>query len=244
MNYLHIDKNFIKNFLNPISNVSEKGIINVDKNKVSSSVATPDGMIILYIINELHTESSTFNLNIGDISKLKNLLDGATDLDENNKIEISDTLLKYKSKKWRFKYHLLDDGIIKPISINVQKIKDFQANTSFELSMKSILEIVKLRALNKESDKIYFRFQEEVGVTATVTDYSITNTDEMSVLVTDTYEGDSNILGCPVYFEMIKILSQHRNIEKFRVKYNGNAFLFQAIHENVMLNYIVSEIKN
>lgn len=244
MAYLKIDESLIKSVFTPLSFVAEKVVISIKDSKITTCTTTPDGMIILHLIKQVETDLDDVNFNIVDVKRLKNLLESATDLEDNDQLVLKGNVLQYKSKKWRFKHHLLDDGILKSMQINSKKIKEFGNKTSFTLTKENLKEIVKLKSLNPTCEKVYFKFTKDDGVVAVVTDYVITNSDEMSVEVCKDFDGEENSMGCPVYFEMIKILSQNRNVDEYKVKYNGGAFLIQAVSDGVLLSYIVSEIKN
>ena len=210
MKYLTITQALITNFLHPLSIVVEKGIVSVLDDKITTCSRTPDNKIICHMSMDIDSNIGNHDFTIGNIARFKNLLDKATDLEENTKLEIKSNLVSYKSTRYRFKYHMLGDDIITRSHINMDNIKNFEILKSFVMSYEDIREIVKLKTLNQTADKVYFNFT-ETGVYATVTDKTIPNIDEATVLIADEFTGDVSILPSPISYDMIKILSQHRN---------------------------------
>ena len=116
---------FIRSFLTPLSKMSESACVSVYKNRVQSIVNSPDNSLILYATRDCdNSQTVTDNpitLNIPNVNKFINLLscvntDDVQVVYDQNKIVCTSGDLK-------FQYHLLDDGILKVPSINIEKIK-------------------------------------------------------------------------------------------------------------------------
>jgi hypothetical protein len=241
--YIKITDSFQKDFLSPISYVTDKVILKIKDGKMSVSTHTPDSVIIMHTTINIDSNLEEERINIGNIKKLKNHIDNATDLQDSDELIVESNKLRYKSNKWRFSLHLMEDGILPDSRMDVDKIAGFEASTTFDLSYASVREIIKLKSANSDAEKVYFKFTDE-GVHADVTDYAISNIDESGVKIADSFVGDQNTLGCPVVFELIKLLSQHKGMD-FIVKYNSRgAFLFQYATPDVTISYVISEVKN
>ena len=91
--------NLISTFLNPISKISERCIIKIEKDHLSSLVATPDGTLILYTKFDHETESSddeTVTLNIADLNKIIKIL---SYIDKDDiEVELKDSALTVRNK--------------------------------------------------------------------------------------------------------------------------------------------------
>ena len=66
-------KDFISNVLGPISNLNDKTIIKIEKDKITSLTASSDATLILYSETQ-SVSNSERSINIPDIKKLKCLV--------------------------------------------------------------------------------------------------------------------------------------------------------------------------
>jgi len=244
MPFIKIDENFVPDFLTPLANIAEKVVLTVEDGKINATANSSDGTILLHIEKDMdYTLDDETNINIGDVVKFKNHVINATDLSDSDEIVLDANKLKYKSKKWRFTLHMFEDGILQKNTIPVSMIANFEYTTKFTLTSESIREIIKLKASNKEVDKVYFKFIDG-NVYADVTDYSLDNMDVSGVMVAEDFDGETNMSGCPVDFELIKILSQNRK-KDFVVKHaKRGVFLLQSVVNNCSISYILPELKN
>ena len=82
------------------------------------------------------------------------------------------------------------------------------------------------------------------AIYACLTDETIMNTDELSVLVTDNYDlcNKDNISNMIIKYDVIKILSQHRGVP-FKIKCSETAFLIQTIWNDVTITYITAKLR-
>jgi hypothetical protein len=241
---IKLDDSLVTGFLLPLSLVTERVVLSVKDDKISAVAMSPDSTILMLIEKDMQSNTDEFNINVGNIKKLKSHIDNATDLNDSDELIIEGNKAKYKSGKWRFSLMLLDDGIIRKNNTSMDTINALDYKTFFDLSYASIREIVKLRSANADAEKVYFKFTDD-GVYADVADYSVSSIDESGVRIALDFDGDQNTIGCPVGFELIKLLSQHKGMD-FKVKYASEkgVFVFQYVSDGTSLTYVVSEIKN
>jgi|AntRauTorckE6833_2_1112554.scaffolds.fasta_scaffold00086_64 hypothetical protein len=243
MSKIKISKSFIHNFLIPVANVVDKATLTIKDGRISTVAASKSTGIILSISQDIDTDIDEMDIGIGNIKKFKIYLDTVTDLDNSDELIVNNNTIKYKSDKYRFTFHLLDSSITGKAKISKDLITNWSVDNSFVVSHESIREIIRIKAANKEADKVYFKFVED-GVYADVTDYAITNMDTTGYKIADSFVGNPNATGCPVSFDIIKCLSYHKNTP-FKFKYtNRGGFLIQSIIDDTLISYVISEIKN
>ena len=67
-------KEFISNILSPISNLNDKTVLKIEKDKISSITASNDATLILYSETSIEAESER-SINIPDIKKFARVLE-------------------------------------------------------------------------------------------------------------------------------------------------------------------------
>jgi hypothetical protein len=232
---------FVKNFLSPVSKMSDSAILKVDKNVLSCLTCVADNSVILYIDSPIETDfSESLHLNCPDIKKLIKAVDTVKEetelvfLLENNN-------LSYKDSSVRFKYHLLEDNIIKNPKLNLNKLKETEFNVSFSITGSDIKELIRGSIFSSDSNKIYFSINEE-GVFAELTDKTRNNIDTINLKLCESYQGDM-IENFPISFEIFRIMesSQNKNIN---VKINNKLGLviFDFESNYTKMTYIVPSL--
>ena len=131
MGYLKIKnkKDFVSNFLVPVSNINDACILSIEGKNINCTLASADATIVCRTSIEVETDLvDKTTLNLPDIKKLVRVLDiiPSTDIE----LQINENNIAYNKNGYKFKYHLLDDGIIKqPRNVNksrsITKEKDF-----------------------------------------------------------------------------------------------------------------------
>lgn len=240
-NYIELNESFIKNFLSPLSNVVEKAPFLVKDSTITSSCRSSNGEISAVFSMDIGTNISEERFNVPDLVKFTNLLDKATILEDNSKLIVGKNKLSYKSSKWRFNYHLLSVDLLKYLNLKQSVVDEFNSELTFTLKPEVIRDIVKLKTFHKNKvEKVYLKIIDN-SIYACLTDDTIANTDELSVLITDRYDLVGDMSNCIIKFDTIKVLSQHRNAP-FKVKCSKNAFLIQTIWNGVTIRYITSKL--
>ena len=124
-------KDFVSNFLGPVSNLNDMCVIKISNNSITCTIAASDSTVVCKADLECETDvTGEIILNIPDIKKLIRVLE----IVPSNEIELklNENNISYSKDGYRFKYHILDDGIIKLPNINVSKINNlgWRAKTS------------------------------------------------------------------------------------------------------------------
>jgi len=229
-------KNFTTSFLSLISKTSESVCIKVDSNKIYSVTSSGDNTIVVFSTYKQQNDlQDNLKLNIPDINRLNRLLNC---VNENNiELDHDSNCIKYKSKTVRFKYHLLEDGIITVPAVSIDKIKKLSFDYNFNISKSCVLSLIKGSSLMTDADKLYFYVQDN-SVYAEITDKETQNTDSYTQLVCENF-GDETFKQMSINFEILRILSSLR-FENVCVRINTdvNVLLFEVEIENIKHNFI------
>lgn len=218
---------FINNFLSPISKLTENTVIKVRDNEITSLSSSSDGTLIVNCSFKQSNEvDETVFLNIPDINKFIKVLGCVDDTDID--VEFNNNNIQYKSKQMGFKYHLLDDGIIDPPAVDINKIKKIDFPFRFQTNQNTINQLVKGSTFTTDTDKIYF-YTEDDDVMASLTDKQRHNVDSYTQSIASEHKGDLQGKELALSFETIRIISSIR-FENLIVNVNPelNVFLFQV----------------
>ena len=244
---LPVPKTILEKILKPVSKITESCILKISKDDLYTICTPSDNSLILYAKTKLPFELSDFKINIINIKKLLTGLDCLGDdgeftifLNENN-IECHSKDVN-SGENTHFKYHLVDDGIIKESSVNVQKIAKLNFDTEFEISQDKIKRIMTAYSFVSDVSKIYF-FTEEGKVKCEINDKTMQNVDNLSMVLTDKVIGDEISKPIPVNIEVFKNLISSKTNIKVKINNEYKVFIFQTQEdENVDLKYIVSAL--
>ena len=205
MNFsLNNKADFVNKFLTPISRINDLVTIKVDGNEVFSLNRTADNNTILYAsCNDIKCDNS-HNINIPDIKKLIKALDGINDNQVN--LLINSNNLEYKSSNVKFKFHLLEDGIITAPNLNVNKINSFQYNVRFKVTTQALNNLLKSSTFITDSNKIYI-FSDGDTVYGELTDRSKHNIDMYTTVLCSGYDGEAIEKPIPFSFDVFRLVS-------------------------------------
>lgn len=216
----------INNFLSPISKLTENAVIKVRDKEITSLSTSNDGTLIVNCtVPQVNDIDETIFLNVPDINKFIKVLSCIAD--EGVEVLYNNNNLEYKSPTVGFKYHLLDDGIIDPPSVNIEKIKKIDFPFKFSMDSVVVNQLIKASTFTTDTNKIYFSCKEGT-VSATLTDRQRHNVDSYSQQVASEYNGDELPKELALSFETLRIISTIR-FENLTVHINPdlNVFLFQ-----------------
>jgi len=226
---------FCNKFLSPITRIGEMAILSIKSNTISSLNKTADNNIILYAETALENASDV-NLNIPDVKKLIKILE-CIDGDE-IKLKLHNNNIEYKSEKTRFKYHLLEDGIINIPNISIDKINKFTYNTSFEVTTQTFNSLLKSSIFITDSNKVYL-YSENGNIYADLTDRSRHNVDNYTTILSNTYQGDELKKAIPFSFDVFRLITNlSSNIIKISVNSEKGIILFEITDSEYKLSYI------
>lgn len=238
MTVIKIDNrsSFINNFLSPICKLTENIVIKVRPNEFNAISSSSDGTLIVNCtVPQENSLDDTIFLNIPDINKLIKVL-GCINTDD-VEITYNNNNLEYKSSNIGFKYHLLEDGIIDPPSVDINKIKSIDFPCKFDVAPDTINQLIKASTFTTDTNKIYFSISGQ-AVNVTLTDKQRHNIDSYSQQLSDNYSGPEISKELPMSFETIRIISSIR-FENLKIHINPdlNVFLFQI--ETAQSNIVV-----
>lgn len=216
----------VNNFLSPICKLTENTVIKVRNNEFNAISSSNDGTLIVNCtLPQQNDVEETIFLNIPDINKFIKVLGCITD--ESIELQFNNNNLEYKSPTIGFKYHLLEDGIIDPPSVDINKIKNIDFPFSFCVDSETISQLIKASTFTTDTNKIYFSTSGQ-AVQATLTDKQRHNVDSFAQQVSESFQGEPLTKELAMSFETIRIISTIR-YEELNIHVNPelNVFLFE-----------------
>ena len=234
-------KDFVANVLGPISNLNDKTVIKVEKNKISSITASNDATLVLYSETDVGCDFEK-NINIPDIKKFVRVLEcvecDTVDLD------INSNNIKYVSDNYKFTFHLLEDGIIKLPSINIKKVNDLKFDTTFKVNESRLSSLYKGASFTTETNKLYI-FAENGKIFGELGDKTRQNSDNFQCVLSDTFEGSALTKTIPINFETFRLINFNKcqDIE-FKINSGLGVIKITLVRSKTKLTYIVSALIN
>lgn len=244
MGYLKIKnkKDFVSNFLGPVSNLNDASILSIDDNKISCTLASADATIVCRSMIDVETDlENGTKLNLPDIKKLVRVLDiiPSAELE----LQVNENNLSYNKGGYKFKYHLLDDGIIKQPSLNVEKVKNLEFNTKFTVKEAGLNTLFKGSSFATETSKVYF-FEESGKIYSELGDRSRHNSDNFVCMLSDEFEGNIQ-KPLPVNFDSFRLVSFDRSREvNFSINTDMGIITCNFEKGDAQLIYIISALIN
>jgi len=232
---------FIKNFLSPICKVSDSAVLEVESSCIKSLVCTSDNSIIFY--NNHPIESSfedPITLNCSDLKKFIRALDAV-----GGKNEIIFTIdgnnIAYNDSSVKFKYHLLEDDIIKKPKISLKKLESMEVDSSFIINKDSLKELIRGSVFSSDSNKFYLNSESD-GIFAELTDKTRNNIDSITMKISDSFVGNS-FESLPLNFEIFRIMEIGDSTD-INVKINTKLgiVLFEVCNNYSKTLYIMSSL--
>ena len=233
----------VDNFLNPVSKVTDKCIINLSEDLIYTLTNNSDETIILYSVykstNPLPNKE-VHKLNVPDVKRLCRVFDCINE--DVVEFDINSNNIEYTSDDVKFTYHLLEDGIIQNGLVSTDKIKSLAFDCSFNLKETKLAELLKGSSFASGSNKIYFSTRDK-KVFAELTDKNIQNVDSISYLVSDSYTGADLVDILPMNLEIIRTFSGLK-FKDIVVKINTKlkVLMFEINNSNCTMKYIVSAL--
>ena len=234
-------KDFIGNVLGPISNLNDKTIIKIEKDKLSSLTTSSDATLVLYSETKTEAEADR-NINIPDIKKFIRVLE-CVDGDEMD-LDITSNNVKYASDNFKFTYHLLDDGIIKLPAINVKKINELKFDVTFKVLENKLSSLFKVSTFTTETKELYIYFENN-KICGELGDKGRHNTDSFQCVLADSFEGTALTKTIPINFDTFRLINFNKcqDIE-FSINISFGVIKVVLNKDNTKLTYIVSALIN
>jgi hypothetical protein len=231
---------FVRQFLQPISKISDSCCIIIENNVASCIVSSPDNSVILSNRFNLSSDiESKQILNIPDIKKLIRAFDVIEG--ESISLQIDKNNISYKNKNTSFKYHLLENGVVNIPKINTAKINSIAIDCEFILTDNALSEIVKASTFCVDSNKIYL-YTENNSVFAEITDRARPNVDSFGIKVAEEYKG-KDLKSLCLSMEVLRIISTNR-VKQMQTKINVDlgVVLFEFTNNSIYTQFIVSSL--
>ena len=223
MQQISVNKDFI-NFIKGLSKINDAAIIAANETQLTCLIGTPDNVTVAYGVFPCSCNFSGF-LNISSLSKLIKALDQIPE--ENFTFVVNNNNLEYKSPSLRFKYHLLDNGIINQPAITIRKVLEYTFDVHFKVTSAKMMGISKFSAFSSDSNKIYLA-SDGVKIFADLTDKARDNVDSFAFEFAE----------CNASFDDISL-----NVDFFRcLNYNSNSEI--DVNINTAVGVIAIDIVN
>lgn len=229
---------FINEFLSPLSKINNSCILKTGKDRIYSLLSATDNTVVVYGKHDIDWDGDDVVLNIPDLMRLIRILQCIEQ--ENVEIDIESNHIKYSSKDIRFKYHLLDDGILSLPPISIDKIKALKFNTSFSATYSSFVNLIKGSSFAININKVYF-FTKDGCVYTELTDKQSHNVDSMSLKLCDVYTGDDIDDPLPVGFETLRtVIGTRCDGVTVNINTELNVMSFEINNNNTKMTYVLS----
>lgn len=227
---------FVNNFLGSVSKVVDDCIIKIKENKLVCLSSTSDGTLIQLVQYKCDNGFEQV-LNVPDVKRLHKIISCIQS--PTIQLEVSSNSVNYNSSDTRFKFHLLDDGILSETAISVEKIKKIEYDCEFELSFDKLNDLVKGSTFSNETEKLYLYTDDIGSMYGELTDKEKPNMDSFSIKLVDNIK--INLLPTAFNFENIRIISSTRGDSlKFRINTTLNVMRVDIVKDNSYISYIVS----
>lgn len=240
---ISVDKDLItKNFLNPVSRISEECSIYIKDTYMHTLVSDLAGTVILYCKLNTNTKlekGEQIDIHLKDIRKLSRVFDcikhPVIDID----IDTNASVMKYKSPEISFKLHLFTENVIRRPEISFDKIAKLDFDSEFILTGERLSEILKGSAFAAETNKIYF-FTKEGAVYSELTDKSADSTDSITFQTAEQYTGNDINKPLPFSLEILRLLNASRTDSIFvRINNTYKVLTFDIITPESETKYVV-----
>ena len=244
-----LPKSFVEKILKPVNRLTESCVLKADKNSIYSICSSPNSTVILYAKATLPFEvTEAVRLNLINIKKLLSGLECLGD-DGVFTIEYNGNNIKCENKtddgeKTFFKYHLVDDSVIRETPVNIEKIAALKFDTDFNITTSKVKQIMAGYSFASDltNSKIYF-YTKEGKVYAEINDRTQQNVDNMTLLVSSDFTGEEIPNAIAINAEVFKNLASCKTDIKVKINNQFKVFVFQNKEEDdVELKYIISAL--
>ena len=242
-----IPKSSLEKLLKPVNRLAESCVLKAESNKLFTICTSIDNSVILYAKTDLPMHVDSVKLNMINIKKFMTGLDclgddGDFKLLYNQNNIVCRSVNEATGENTHFKYHLVDDNIIKESTVNEESIAKLKHDTIFELSLGKIKQIMSAYSFSTDINKIYFYTKDNV-VYADIDDKTLQNIDNVSLQVSNEFQGESIQNPLSLKIEVFKNLATSKNPIKVKINNQFKVFIFQTQEdENTELKYIISAL--
>ena len=242
-----LPKVYLEKILKPVNRLTESCVLKTKGNSLYTICSSEDNSVILYAKTKIPLEfEEDIRLNIISIKKLLSGLDClGSDGEFSAKIEenrITCQLVSPENEKTHFKYHLVDNSIIKECTLRIEKFSELTFDTEFVISANKAKQILSAASFASDVSKVYFSVFEDT-LQAEVNDHTLQNVDNITIPITTKWEGDILEGNFPISLEIFKNLAAIKNDITVKINNQFKIMLFNIKEEdNIELKYIVSAL--
>jgi hypothetical protein len=242
-----IPKTSLEKLLKPINRALDSCVLKTNDDYLYTVCTSDDKSVIIYGTCKIPAKIQNLKLNIISIKKLLTGLDCLGDNGEFS-IILKENHLRCQMKSicdtdnTFFKYHLVEDGIISESSVSIDLIGKLSFDIEFEISVQKLKQIMSAYLFVGDSIKIYF-YTNGKSVYVDIDDKTITNIDNISFMISDSFIGNELDRFVPIKLEVFKNLISSKYPVKVKINKNqGVLILSTTEHDGVELKYIVSAL--
>lgn len=243
---LPIPKTSLEKLLKPINRLTESCVLKIQNQQIYSLCTSLDNSVILYARCPIPVEIPDNKLNIINIKKLLTGLDCLGD-DGQFSLKVQANSVRCQSKNdetgenTHFKYHLVDDGIIKESPVKIDSISTLTFDTEFDIPLSKIKQIMSAYSFVSDVTKIYF-YTKDGKVYAEIDDKTMQNVDNISMLISNEYSG-KDIEPTSIKIEVFKSLISSKHPVKVKINDKLKVFVFTTKEDDIVeLKFIVSAL--
>ena len=225
---------FLK-YLDSVSKINDSAIFDIKSDSITSLVSSADNTLIL--LSEFVTESNfTTTINVPDIKKLYRVLE--TINEDEFDLKINGNNLEYKGKSLKFKYHLFEEGFLTRPNLNIEKIRNFTYDVTFNITKAVLQQLFKGSTFASETNKVYI-YTEDGDLKAELTDRARHNTDNFTITIDS---ADFQLEPIPINFDNIRLMSAIDNDYTFNVNTDHGVVVVDNNSNSINLKYIISSL--
>lgn len=201
---------FCKKFLDPISKISDLAIIKISKDFISCLCKETETAVFIYAeTRDVFYDGEDRELHVKDLKRFIKILNSIPS--DKIDLKINSNNIEYKSPTIKFKFHLIDEGIIIPPKFSVNNIEASKFSTFFKMSVVTYDEMLKCSSFIVDTDKIYISTNSGL-VLGELNDVKKDNVDTFSQKLADFYDGED--IESPIPFSV----QLFRNISTLKVQ--------------------------
>jgi len=139
-------------YLDSVSKINDSAIFEIKPEGISCLVSSADSTLVLFSEYALASEFTT-TINVPDIKKLFRVVETINEDVVN--LNINGNNIEYKGKGVKFKYHLFEEGFLSKPNLNLDKIRSFKFDITFEVTRNTIQQLLKGSTFASETNKVY-----------------------------------------------------------------------------------------
>jgi len=233
---LHVkNRNEFLKYLDSVSKINDSAIFEIKPEGITSLVSSADNTLVL--LSEFVTASDfTSTINVPDIKKLYRVLE--TINEEEIELKINGNNLEYKGKGIKFKYHLFEEGFLSKPNLNVEKIRNFTFDVTFNITRAILQQLFKGSTFASETNKVYI-YTEDGDLKAELTDRARHNTDNFTITIGS---ADFELSPIPINFDNIRLMSSIDSEYVFNVNTQHGVVVVDNNSDGTKLKYIISSL--